>query len=377
MLSIILVLAVLIVYPYLIYPLILLGISLSRKNISPVTAENAIQSVTIVLSVYNEEQVIVSKIENLINLDYPAPLLNMIIVSDGSSDRTDDLIKASASERVQLITQGREGKTAALNKAAAPSTADILVFTDANTFFSRSTIRELVAPFTESSIGLVTGRVLPQGEETGEGLFGRFEMFLKEHEGRLGVVAGADGALYALRRSLYTTLPAGVINDFYHPIAACQAGYRSSVAMNAIAYEESSDDLDREIPRQRRMVNQAFSIARDMLPKLLLKGKFLLAWVIISHKLLRWLQFPFLLAFLLCAVRLSITGASPLPLFAIIAYCCLFLAGRLLHKSTARMPALLNLGYKFQLIHFAYFLGILDNLRGYSAVVWNPRGGAQ
>ena len=366
---------ILLIYPYVIYPLLLWCVTYSKDAVNITGDSFALPKITLILSAYNEEKVIDAKIDNFIALDYPSDRIEFLIVSDGSTDQTDQLVMNRQQKAIQLIRQGREGKTAALNRAVERSNADILVFTDANTFFAPDAILKLVAPFNDSAVGLVSGLVLPLGSESGEGLFGRFETYLKGRESALGLIAGADGAIYALRRCLYTPLAPRIINDFIHPMQSVIAGYRSVLAQGAIAYEESEDDLDREFFRQKRMVNQAFAIVREMLPALIAAGQFGLVWVLVSHKLLRWLHVPLMGLFLVCSILLFMTTGSLIYLLPAVLYITVGVVGKLL-SSARKHLAFLDLMYKFQLVHLAYFFGVVESIKGRSAVVWNPRGGA-
>lgn len=365
----------LLAYPYAIYPLLLWCLSSFKSPSRFIVDRSALPKISLILSVYNEEKVIDAKIDNFIDLEYPTDRIEFLIVSDGSNDQTDQLVTNRQQKAIQLIRQGREGKTAALNRAVEQSNGDILVFTDANTFFAPDAILKLVAPFNDSSVGLVSGLVLPLGSESGEGLFGRFETYLKGRESALGLIAGADGAIYALRRCLYNPLAPRIINDFIHPMQSVIAGYRSVLAQDAIAYEESEDDLDREFFRQKRMVNQAFAIVREMLPVLTSAGQFGLVWILVSHKLLRWLHIPLMGLFLTCSILLFMTTRSLIYLLPGILYMSVSVVGKLLSNARQRLP-FIDLLYKFQLVHLAYFLGLVDSIKGRSAVVWNPRGGS-
>jgi cellulose synthase/poly-beta-1,6-N-acetylglucosamine synthase-like glycosyltransferase len=363
------------VYPYLIYPLLLWCISSSKSTAKIIIDRDSLPRISLILSVYNEEDVIEAKIDNFLALDYPSDKIEFLIVSDGSNDKTDQLVTNKQQGSIKLIRQGREGKTAALNRAAEQSNADILVFTDANTFFASDAILKLVSPFNDSTVGLVSGLVLPSYSDNGERFFGRFEMYLKSRESALGFIAGADGAIYALRRGLYTPLAPSIINDFVHPIQAAMAGYRSVLAKEAIAYEESVDDPVREFYRQKRMVNQAFAIVRQMLPKLIMAGQLGLVWVLVSHKLLRWFHFPLMGLFVLCAILLFIKIGLSIFFWLAMLYINVGAFGVFFPGARKRMPVF-DLLYKFQLVHLAFVFGIIESIQGRSAVVWNPRGGS-
>jgi len=366
----------LLAYPYSIYPLLLWWVTRHKDASINHVCDSFWPEVSIILSVYNEEKVIDAKIDNFLSLNYPSDKIELLIVSDGSTDLTDSLIRGRIGPSIQLIRQEREGKTAALNRAVEQSKAEVLVFTDANTFFAPDALQHLIAPFMNPVIGLVSGRVMPTGTTvSGEGMFGRFETFLKMRESSLGVIAGADGAIYALRRTFYTPLAPRIINDFIHPMQVAVAGFRSVLAYNALAYEASEDNPSLEFFRQKRMANQAFAILREMLPRLITGGQSMLVWVLLSHKLLRWIHVPVFGLFLFCSIWLVIITGSKLFLMLSLLYTLIFVAGKILVAMRARLP-LINLLYTFQMVHVAYLAGIIESIQGRSSVTWNPRGGA-
>jgi len=370
------VIILLLAYPYCIYPLLLWWATRHKDESINYTSDFFCPEVSLILSVYNEEKVIEEKIDNFQSLNYPSDKMELLIVSDGSTDLTDSLIRGRMGPSIRLIRQEREGKTAALNRAVEQSKAEVLVFTDANTFFAPDALQYLVAPFINPVIGLVSGRVMPTGTTvSGEGMFGRFETFLKMRESALGVIAGADGAIYALKRTLYTPLAPRIINDFIHPMQVAGAGFRSVFAHNALAYEESEDNPSLEFFRQKRMANQAFAILREMLPRLITDSQFMLVWVLLSHKLLRWIHAPVFGMFAFCSIWLVLIAGSKLFLMLSLLYSLIFVAGKSLAALRKRVP-FIHLLYSFQLVHVAYITGIIESLQGRSSVIWNPRGGA-
>ncbi len=199
-----------------------------RSRVAPIVIANhaegtAAPSLSIIVAAYNEESCIAQKIQNFLSCRYSGDA-EMIVVSDGSSDRTAEIAESMASERVRVIRQPeRRGKGVAVNAGAMAAHGDVLVFTDANSMFAVDALTELVRPLRDKSIGLVTG-ISRYSDGTIGSAYQRYEQMLKGLESRLGVVAGADGALYAMRRELFKPLDPALINDFVHPILGSLAG---------------------------------------------------------------------------------------------------------------------------------------------------------
>ena len=250
--------AFLLLYAYVLYPVVLIALSPSQPRRADADGDSAgstaAPSLSVIVAAYNEEHCIAHKIENFLSCRYSGEA-EMIVVSDGSSDRTAEIAESMAAERVRVIRQReRRGKGVAVNAGADAARGEVLVFTDANAMFAADALEKVARPLRDKSIGLVTGVSHYSGDTIGSA-YQRYEQMLKGLESRLGVVAGADGALYAMRRDLFKPLDPVLINDFVHPIIASLAGAQSVMAGDAIALEEFS--AAGEFARQVRMVSQA------------------------------------------------------------------------------------------------------------------------
>lgn len=376
------VLAACVAYPYVVYPLILWLLARgTRRSASHFLDDDGsleTRSVSVLLSVHNEEEVIAAKIQNLLDQNYPLDKLEMIIVSDGSTDATENVVRRTRplgdSPRVQLMSRAREGKTAALNVATKVARGEIFVFTDANTMFCRDAIAKLVAPFKDHRVGLVSGQAMSADEESGEGIYQRFERFLKIRESQYGIVAGADGAIYALRRELYEPLDPALISDLFHPIQIALSGKRSVFEPTALASELTRHDDTREFRRQKRMAAQAFGVLWQTLGSLVCAGRLVATWVLVSHKLVRWGHVP---AACLCFVLATVFGLQHESHWVggvWIALAVLLGIGGVIPSSGS--PKIFRLIREFEIVHLAYFLGVIDFLRGQTNITWQPRGGA-
>jgi cellulose synthase/poly-beta-1,6-N-acetylglucosamine synthase-like glycosyltransferase len=334
--------------------------------------ESFLPSVSIILSVYNEEEVIEEKIANVLALDYPDQKLEFLIVSDCCSDRTDELIRRHANGRIRLLIQSdRSGKTKNLNWGAAEARGEILVFTDANAMFDRDAVRKLARHFADPAVGLVSGKSVyrdADGAVTGGGFYRRYEDFIKEAESRVGGIIGADGAIYALRKAQYTTLPTRYINDFIHTIQVVLAGGRAISDDLAICREEVEETGSGELRRQTRIMAQSWLIFLSQFGLLLKAGKLLYLWQFISHKFLRWLTVPLMV--MLLAANGALVAKGMLYQVVFIGQ-LLFVAGAV--AGSRANGGLLRITYLFTLLHYAALAGLFKYLTGNMYTTWNPR----
>ena len=331
--------------------------------------------VTLVVPAYNEAPVLESRIRNLRSLTYPPDRIEFLLGSDGSTDATATIISAVSDPRVRPVNMSqRAGKTALLNSMVALSSADVLVFTDANSEFAPDAIDHLVAPFADPSIGCVIGELVylnrrAPGVRAGEGLYWRFENVVKEMESRFGGTLVATGAIYALRRSIWEHLPAGISDDSVTPLLALKAGYRVVVEPRARAFERAADNLTEEFGRKARMVTRQLGAHRHV-------GYFLkpfrpvLAFRLASHKLMRWLV-PFYLIGALVANRFLLDRpfyqmTLALAVLGVVA----FLAGRHALRRSVPIPALLRVWVYFCTVNAAAFAGVMDFVRGRDRAIW-------
>jgi cellulose synthase/poly-beta-1,6-N-acetylglucosamine synthase-like glycosyltransferase len=250
-------------------------------------------SVTMVLAAYNEAASIAPKLENVLSLDYPSERMNVVVASDGSSDGTDQIVRQYEGPRVRLLSLHRCGKAVALNAAAAAADGEILVFSDANSMYAPNALRELVRPFADPIVGGVAGdqRYLADGGTdaiaAGERKYWDLDRMLKAAESRAGNVISATGAIYAVRRSLFRSLPDGVTDDFFTSTGVVAQGYRLVFAPDAIAFEPVASTGEIEFGRKVRVMTRG--LRGVLLRRALLdprRHKFY-AVQLLTHKLLR------------------------------------------------------------------------------------------
>ncbi len=291
------VLLFLLVHCYLIFPVTLPFLSevFCRKNRN-VADKVTLPKVSVLVSAYNEEAVIEKKILNFLEIDYPKELLEILIGDDGSADRTAEIVERYADKGIRLVKAPQNaGKAAMLNRLQAQATGEILVFCDANTMLFPNVIRKLVSPFNDPKIGCVCGHLIltdksgsPLG--SGERSYWDLESEIKKFEGILDRLVGGNGALYAIRNSLYTQLPVkkSVMDDFFITVKVLQKGAFCTFDPSAIGTEQTSKEGSGEYRRKVRIGRANFNYLFSYLP-LLNPFHPLLAYLFLSHKFLRWL----------------------------------------------------------------------------------------
>lgn len=369
----------LLAYVYVGYPLIcrvLAGVLRRRPAVAPVTP-----AVTVLTAARNEARHIEQTIRNKLALDYPADRLELIVISDASTDGTDELVRGIGDPRVRLLRQEpRAGKTAALNLAVPLARGEVLVFSDANSLYGPEALRHLVAPLADPAVGYVTGRMVyraPDGSLTGEGCstYMRYENALRAWETALGSVVGVDGGIDAVRRDLYRPMRPDQLPDFVLPLAVRELGYRVVYAPGALLYEDALADAADEFRMRVRVSLRALHALRDKAALFDPLRFGLFAWQLFSHKLLRYLaplwQMGVLLANLVLAVRSPSSAFWPGALALQVLFYLAAGAGHLLRRR--RVPKAVMLATYLCLVNAASAIAWFRFLRGHRQVVWNPR----
>ncbi len=330
-------------------------------------------SVSIVLSVYNEADVIKEKIENFLALDYPEDRFEFVIVSDQCSDKTEEIIRSFSNSRIKLLIQEvRSGKTLNLNRGVTESNGEVIVFTDANSMFDSDAVKKLVRHFVDPVVGLVSGRSVyidsvNNNEEIG-GAYRRYEEMVKEKESSLASIVGADGAIYALRKDLYEPLDPKYINDFIHTIQVELKGKRAISEPEAICQEVVDETYDDELGRQTRMMAQSWLVFFTQIGKLIACRRYLYVFEFLSHKVLRWVSLPLMMMVFITNVFLVSDGYIYLIILCFQSlFYLLAIKGRKAKSGFIRVP------FFFVLIQYASLLGLYRLLSGNTYTTWNPR----
>ena len=365
--------AFLLLYAYVLYPMLLLALSASQPRRADRDRESSEgvspPSLSIIVAAYNEERCIGQKIQNFLSCRYSGDA-ELIVVSDGSSDRTAEIAESITSERVRVIRQHeRCGKGVAVNAGAAAARGEVLVFTDANSMFAPDALENVARPLRDKTIGLVTGVSRYPGDTIGSA-YQRYEQMLKGLESRLGVVAGADGALYAMRRELFKPLDPALINDFVHPILTSIAGAQSVMARDAFVLEEFS--AAGEFARQVRMVSQAALVYFRLLPELIKQRRWRSIFVLTSHKMLRWLTAPLLAIGVIATVPLAQDGGLFRVVLGLeILFAMVAAVGWIATRRGTDGKA--TIAYQFVALNCAQAVGLWRCFAGEVPVLWEPR----
>ena len=360
----------LLLYVYVGYPLVLVIIARLRRQ--PAAGEaGRLPGVSIIIPVYNEEGVIEDKLGNMLALDYPEERRQIIVVSDASTDGTNDIVRSHAGRGVELLLlPARTGKGEALNAGLAEADNEIIVFTDASIMLDTAALREIVRPFDDDGIGCVSGEVhIPGGG--GEGFYGSYELMLRNLESRAGSIVGASGCFYAQRKSLCAPFEQGMAPDFLSVLNTVGRGYRAVTEPRAHGEMRSvaagGGEYKRKVRTMLRGITTLMRFRRMLNP--LRHGLF--AFELISHKLLRWFGGLFLAALL--AGNLFLSG-SPfygwLFLMQLMFY-ALALLGWLAPNRPAQLP-LFRIPYFFCMVHVAGLAAGLRFLKGEQQEIWEP-----
>ena len=371
----------LLAYTYVGYPLfvLLLGHVLRR----PEPSRRAVPSVALIVTAWNEEAWIERRLSNALELDYPADRLEIIVCSDGSTDRTGEIVRGFASRGVRLIrseTRVGQGRCQALGVAATE--AEIVAFSDANTLFDADALTHLVSAFDDPAVGCVVGSLRYHDASgsgpTGESAYWRYEEALKAAESRLGACVSGTGAIYAIRRGAYRPADERAPTDFLLPLRVAGEGLEVRYEPHAVAREEAAKDVWSEFRRHTRTAERgAFCLFRVKEARRLLDPiRFpRLAWQLVSHKVIRWLSAIWLVLAAVSAALLVGVGAPYLAVAAALALLltlALWGAGEAL-LGVRRSTAVARLAFFFVATSAVMLLGVARALAGASRATWRPQ----
>jgi poly-beta-1,6-N-acetyl-D-glucosamine synthase len=375
-----------VVYVYFGYPLLLTF--LARIRPKQVEYPSYLPKVTLLIAAHNEQDVIASKLENALALDYPCESLQIIVAADGSDDRTAEIVTSFEPRRVELSYQPeRRGKMAAINRAMPRVRHEIVLFSDANNLYARETLRELVKPFSDVKVGAVSGRknILVSGDALtkADGLYWRYESYIKEQETRLGSCTGVSGEILAIRSNLFQSPPDKVINDdFFIALGILGQRFRLVYAPKARSFEHSSLTEEDESTRRSRIVAGRYQVMLMSIQLLPWRNP-LLVWQIVSHKFMRPLV-PFamimafvtnLLAFVTPNVKLDngiLYLGRPYSLILLFLQVCFYLSAWLGNRLKGRGPIgkILYLPAFLVNSNFSAVRGLISFLTGRQTTLW-------
>lgn len=360
---------------YVGYPVLLF--ILARRFSYPVEKAAYYPSISLIVSAFNEELHIRDKLINTLGLDYPLEKLEIIVGSDGSSDRTAQIAREFEGRGVKVLDfQENRGKTALQNDCVDSARGEVIVFTDAASFLNREALGQIAANFADPKVGCVAGRLRFVDTDRNlttqsQGLYWAYEVRMREMESRLGRVIGVDGPLYALRREDYVSLSDNVISDLMSPILVLAKGKKVVLEPLAIADEEPTLETAQEFRTRRRITLRALvglAAHREILNPFLHP---LLTSQVIFHKVLRWFVGPLIILNFLTTLLLIghpfFRGVTALYgvflLFAIL--------GHFSQKLGIKVKAL-AVPYYFTLVNVAATLGVIDFFRKRQVISWRP-----
>lgn len=377
----------LVLYTYGVYPVVLivfgslkqlksdLRFGLGRQTRRAGRDGDSCPRVSMVFAAHNEAAVIAQKMENCARLDYAVESLEILVGCDGCTDATAALARSAAPPNTSVYEfPERCGKPAVLNKLLPLARGDIVVFCDANTECERDAIHALVRHFKQSDVGCVCGELRlrsTDGHPTGEHIYWRYETLLKFLESRLNMLVGANGALFAIRRSLFTAIPPdGIVEDFLIGLDIRAAGYRVVYEPEAVAWEESAPNARQEF-RRRVRIGAGNCHALRHTWRLLNPASGAVAFALWSHKVCRWL-----VPLALVTAETSAAMLAREPAYAVAAalggvLVLLALAGRHLDLRV-RYWAPVSIPYYVLSMNLALLLGLMAYLRGTQSIVWTP-----
>ena len=279
----------LVLYTYFGYPLLIWLLAQLRPQ--PIKQGASYPTVSMIIAAYNEEKVIGAKMANTMALAYPKDKLEVIVVADGSTDHTVDIVKSYEKAGVKVLHQpARNGKTAALNRAVSIATGEILFFSDANTEYAPAVVQKIVRNFHDHSVGGVSGQKVILKDNTrqtskGETAFWNYEAWLKTYESFVGSIVGADGEIFAMRRAFFDPMPSAIVHDdMYLSLKIVDAGYRVVYEREAVSGEYSSKTLYDEFFLKVRYASAGYQIL-SVFRRMFLPPRTFFAFQFISHKL--------------------------------------------------------------------------------------------
>jgi cellulose synthase/poly-beta-1,6-N-acetylglucosamine synthase-like glycosyltransferase len=344
----------------------------SRRERRMAAASEDLPAVTFVIPAYNEERHLATKLANLRALDYPADRLEVVFVSDGSSDGTNALLAGPEAAGFQTLTlPTRGGKANALNQGVARAKHEILIFSDAATLLAPDAVRKLVRHFVDPRVGVVCGALQFQASAESrqtEGVYWTYESMLRLMEARLGATLTASGALYALRRGCYLPLTADMlVEDLLIPMNARRLGYQVRYDPEAVGTDYAASTVAGEFTRRVRVATGSFLMLRQLVG---IRLDPMTAFAFVSHKLLRWVL-PFLLIGLLAAS--AALAARPLYRVALAAQMVFYawaVLGFLLRRRIHGIRYAL-IPYYLLAIHLAFLVGFARAMTRRTETAWH------
>ena len=374
--EIILVASIFVIFYHLfLYGLFIKFLSIFSKR-KPINRIIEYPTITVLCPAYNEEKHIEKKIKSFLALDYPKDKIKMIVISDDSPDDTNQIVKKYENENIELVVQKpRKGKVSGHNIVLPSIDSDYILSTDANSIFHKDAVLQLLKTMnSDRRIGIVSGELRLRkrnGEDSGEGLYWKFESYLKEKESDLYSILGSNGSIFLIRRELFTQLPSGSVDDFERTLIVLKNGYIGKYNKNAVVFEETSQKTMEELNRKVRIISQQlFAIKRNII--LLNVFHFpIISWMLISHKILRWSLPLWSVMIFASSVYLGLHSMffSILSLLQVFVYFCGTI--ELILESKGFSIRFLKIPSYFLVMNISAFLAFIKFVEGREMATWN------
>jgi cellulose synthase/poly-beta-1,6-N-acetylglucosamine synthase-like glycosyltransferase len=365
-------------YVYVLYPLLLRALAAHFGK--PLARGDLLPTITVIVTAYNEEKAITAKLDNLAELNYPPELIDILVVSDASSDSTERVAASYHPRHVRVMrVEGRRGKTACQNAAALEALGEILVFTDATTQLHGDALHRLVENFADPKVGCVAGclaYVSDAGNAVGRGgeAYWNYELRLRAAESSIGSLIGVSGCLYAVRKSAYRPVDPSLISDFVIAMKMLEQGFRTVLAPAAICYETTLDRGNLELAMRVRVATRSINalVRERRFLNAFRYGSF--AWQLWSHKVLRYAS-PLLWIAALTSNAVLVQRAPYSPYLVLLMGQIALLAagtvGFILQGRRYRLGVFAK-PYYFLLANLAALIATLRYMRGERMITWNP-----
>lgn len=366
-----------VLYAYMGFPILLMVRGLVAR---PIRKAAATPSMTLVIIAHNEQDVIADKLQNTLTQQYPHDQLEILVGSDGSDDRTNEIVSGFQDRGVRLVACKRQGKIATLNETVAHAQGDVLVFSDANSMYASGSLQAIAACFSDPTVGGVAGNQVYTKDKgnagsLGERLFWNFDRFLKQMQSRSGSVTSSTGAIHAVRRELFEPVPSGVCDDFLISTRVVAKGYRLVFEPEAIAYEEIAASDKAEFRRKSRIIARGIRGLWVMKALLNPLAYGFYSFQLASHKLLRWsVIFLLPVIFLLNVACVSEGWIYQVLLGLQVAFYALALVGILLRNTPIfrnKLAKIMAVPYFFCMANFSALSGWYQFLAGRRVDIWS------
>jgi cellulose synthase/poly-beta-1,6-N-acetylglucosamine synthase-like glycosyltransferase len=366
-------------YTYIGYGIVIFFLAKLKANTVPkVLRDSEWPATTLLIAAYNEEDFIEEKIKNTLELDYPAEKLSIYIVTDGSTDRTPELVRQYG--RIEHFHEdARKGKIHAVTRIMKFIKTETVVFCDANTFLNPQAVKNIIRHYADEAVGGVAGekRIFKKDDDNasgaGEGLYWKYESFLKQKDSEVYSVVGAAGELFSIRTGLYDDgLENMIIEDFYLSIKVAMKGYRFMYEPDAYASESASASVSEEWKRKVRICAGGFQAMLKLIPLLNPFRYGILSFQYVSHRVLRWTLAPLFLPFILISnVILLQTGLLfyQLSLLLQVSFYVLGAIGYYFQDKKVTIKGFF-VPYYFVVMNLSVYFGLLRFMKGKQSAVW-------